>query len=192
MQTSALALGLSWVFASLDRANGANPKSGDIHCGLEGGRLRPRAGRRCAAATRIGFGGRAEARRLVCGVFLLALAVLAPRSAPAQLAAKRLDGAAIRAALAGHTIDFPFPSWSAERATAYLAAGGVWRGRYEGKPVTGHWSVKNGRLCLSFPTNPNSECWTVIRNRDGTLRLFTVEGVPAGYLGVVRDNPNKF
>jgi hypothetical protein len=65
-------------------------------------------------------------------------------------------------------------------------------GRYEGKRVTGHWSIKNGRLCLSFPTNPNSECWTVIRNRDGTLQLFTVEGVPAGYLEVVRDNPNKF
>ena len=69
---------------------------------------------------------------------------------------------------------------------------GVWRGRYEGKRVTGHWSIKNGRLCLSFPTNPNSECWTVIRNRDGTRQLFTVEGVPAGYLEVVRDNPNKF
>jgi hypothetical protein len=192
MQTSALALRLSWVFASLGRADSANAKSGDIHGGLEGGRLRARARRRCAAAARIGFGGRAEARRLVCGAFLLALAVLAPRSAPAQLAAKRLDGPAIRAALASHTIDFPFPSWSAERATAYLAADGVWRGRYEGKRVTGHWSIKNGRLCLSLPTNPNSECWTVFRNRDRTLQLFTVEGVPAGYLGVVRDNPNKF
>jgi hypothetical protein len=192
MQTSALALGLSWVFASLGRADGANEKSGDIHGGLEGGRLRPRARQRCAAAASIGFGGRAEARRLVCGLFLLALAVLAPRSAPAQLAAKRLDGPAIRAALTGHTIDFPFPSWSAEREIAYLAADGMWRGRYEGKRVAGHWSIKNGRLCLSFRTNPNSECWTVIRNRDGILQLFTVEGVPAGYLGVVRDNPNKF
>ena len=192
MQTSSLVLRLSWVFASPGRADGANAKSGDIHGGLEVGRLRPRAGRRCAAAARIGFGGRAEARRLICGVFLLALAVLAPRSAPAQLAAKRLDGPAIRVALAGHTIDFPFPSWSAERATAYLAAGGVWRGSYEGKRATGHWSIKNGRLCLSVPTNPNSECWTVIRNRDGVLQLFTVEGVPVGYLGVVRDNPNKF
>jgi hypothetical protein len=192
MPTSALGLRLSWVFASLGRADGANAKSGDMHGGLEGGRPRPRARRRCAAAARIGFGGCAGARRLVCGVFLLALAVLAPRSAPAQLAGKRLDGPTIRAALAGHTIDFPFPSWSAERATAYLAAGGVWRGRYEGKRVTAHWSIKNARLCLSFPTNPNSECWTVIRNRDGTLQLFTVEGVAAGYLGVVRDNPNKF
>jgi hypothetical protein len=192
MQTSAFTLGLSRVFASPGRADAANAKSGDIHGRLEGGGLRPRAGRRYAAAARIGFGGRAEARRLVCGVFLLALAALAPRSAPAQLAAKRLDGPAIRAALAGHTIDFPFPSWSAERATAYLAAGGVWRGSYEGQRVTGHWSIKNARLCLTFPTNPNSECWTVIRNRDGILQLFTVEGVPAGYLGVVRDNPNKF
>jgi hypothetical protein len=186
-----LALGLLWVLANPDRAYGANAKSGDGRCGLEGTRLRRRAGRKCAAAASIAFGGRAEARRLVCGVFLLALAVLAPQSAPAQLT-KRLDGPAIRAALAGHTIDFPFPSWSAERATAYLAAGGVWRGHYEGKRVTGHWSIKNGRLCLSFPTNPNSECWTVIRNRDRTLQLFTVEGVPAGYVGVVRDNPNKF
>jgi hypothetical protein len=192
MQTSALGLWRSWVLASRGRADGANAKSGDIHGSLEGARLRPRAGRGCAAAARIGFGGHVEAKRLVCGVFLLALAALAPRSAPAQLAAKRLDGAAIRTALAGHTIDFPFPSWSAERATAYLAAGGVWRGRYEGRRVTGHWSIKDGRLCLSFPTNPNSECWTVIHNRDGTLRLFTIEGVPAGYLGVVRDNPNKF
>src|SRR5215469_10389315 len=186
MQT--LALGLSWVLAGPGRANGANAKSTDRYGGLEGGRVRPRAGRICAA--RIGLGGRAEARRLVCGVFL-ALAVLAPRSASAQLA-KPLDGPAIRATLAGHTIDFPFPSWSAERATAYLAAGGVWRGRYQGKRVTGHWSVKNGRVCLSFPTNLNGECWTVTRNRDGTLQLFTVEGVAAGYLGVVRDNPNKF
>ena len=191
MQTSALVLGLSWAFASLGRLGGANARSRDIHGGLRLGRLRPRAGRRCAAAARIGFGGRAEAKRLFCGVFLVALAVLVPRSAPAQLAAKRLNGPAIRAALAGHTIDFPFPSWSTERATAYLAAGGVWRGRYEGRRITGHWSIKNG-LCLSFPTNPNSECWTVVRNRDGTLQLFTVEGVPAGYLGVVRDNPNKF
>jgi hypothetical protein len=152
MRTSALALGLSRVLASPGRADGANAKSGDIHGGLEGDRLRPRAGRRRAAAGTIGFGGRAEARRLVCGVLLLALAVLAPWSAPAQLAAKRLDGPAIRAALAGHTIDFPFPSWSTERATAYLAAGGVWRGRYEGRRITGHWSIKNG-LCLSFPTN---------------------------------------
>jgi len=156
MQTSSLALRLSWVFASPGRADGANAKSGDIHGGLEVGRLRPRAGRRCAAAARIGFGGRAEARRLICGVFLLALAVLAPRSAPAQLAAKRLDGPAIRAAVTGHTIDFPFPSWSAERATAYLAAGGVWRGHYEGKRVTGHWSITNGRLCLSSRQIPTA------------------------------------
>ena len=119
-----------------------------------------------------------------------------PCCARAAECASAIDGEEARwtshwAALAGHTIDFPFPSWSAERATAYLAAGGVWRGRYEGKRISGHWSIKNG-LCLSFPTNPNSECWTVIRNRDGTLQLFTVEGVPAGYLRVVRGNPNKF
>jgi len=191
MQTLALASGLSSMFARPGRADGANAMSRDKHDGLESDPVTPRAGRICAAAARIGLGGRAEARRLVCGVFLLALAVLAPQSAPAQ-SAKPLDGPAIRATLAGHTIDFPFPSWSAERATAYLSAGGAWRGRYEGKRVTGHWSVRNGRVCLSFPTNLNGECWTVIRNRDGALQLFTVEGVPAGYLGVVRGNPNKF
>ena len=192
MQTSALSSRLSRVFASQSPADAADANLGAIHNSVASQRLRPRARRRCAAALRVGLGGRGGARRLVCGVLLVAVAVLGPRSAPAQLAAKRLDGPTIRAALAGHTIDFPFPSWSAQRATAYLAAGGAWRGRYEGKRVTGQWSIKNGRLCLSFPTNPNSECWTVIRNRDGTLQLFTVEGVPAGYLGVVRDNPNKF
>jgi hypothetical protein len=100
MQTSALALRLSRVFASQSPADGADAKWGGIHNGA-----------------RVGFSGRAGARRLVCGVFLLALAVLGPRSAPAQLAAKRLDGPTIRAALAGHTIDFPFPSWSAERVS---------------------------------------------------------------------------
>jgi len=131
MQTSALASGLSWVFASPGRADGANAKSGNIHGGLEDARLRPRAGRRHAAAAR-----RLNAR--------------APISPPV-------------ACSVGAT-----------------------------KASTGHWSIKNGRLCLSSQTNPHSECWTVIRNRDGTLRLFTVEGVRAGYLGVVRDNPNKF
>jgi hypothetical protein len=53
-------------------------------------------------------------------------------------------------------------------------------------------AVSSGLLCIVQGGMDHTSRCPVIRNRDGALRLFTVEGVPAGNLRVVRDNPNKF
>jgi hypothetical protein len=134
----------------------------------------------------------------VCCCVLAGWGGLAPRAAMAhvrahaaiQVAATPVDGDAIRTALFENTMRFP--TVNGKSATAYLGEDGKLRGTYAGKRFEGQWEIRDNQLCLDFPTNPINGCWSVFRNRDGTLQLFSRFGMPAGFIDVAKGNPDKF
>lgn len=127
------------------------------------------------------------ARRLApAGAILMAGTCLA---APALGELESLDAGAIRQRIQGNTATLPTSSMGVVRL--YFAPDGSLRGRYEGEPVRGRWSIEDDQLCYDLPGTRDDGCRTVVRREGGRLQLFTAVGEPAGDLYVSQGNPEK-
>ncbi|HEX2526202.1 MAG TPA: hypothetical protein VHL31_07860 [Geminicoccus sp.] len=114
--------------------------------------------------------------KFLAGSSCLLMAAAAAQAAPA-------DGAAIEAAIVGHTVQGEMAV--SGRYTEFYAKDG----KIHGKDYTGSWTIENDQMCFSYGHEPAS-CWQV--EIHGTNVTWIKDGRADGTGTIVEGNPNGY